>query len=75
MSRKVSRREFVRSDMATGAALAASPVVITQKTVKLVVISDTSGIRFKNKGPMSGIETRRNRVWASVGFPTRTPTD
>ena len=56
MSRKVSRREFVRSDVATGAALAASPVVITQKTVKLVVISDTSGIRFKSKGPMSGIE-------------------
>jgi len=64
MKNDLSRRDFVRttasamaavavsSDVATGAA----PTVMIPKSVNPVVISDVSGIRFRNGGPVSAVE-------------------
>ncbi len=64
MKTKVTRRGFLRAAAGAGAALAAAPqsllgsapTVLTRKTVKPVVISDLSGIRYKNGGPVSAVE-------------------
>ncbi|TDI36648.1 MAG: asparaginase [Acidobacteria bacterium] len=56
MPRKVNRREFVKSSFVTPAAIAAAPTMLIPSKVKPVVISDVSGIRFKNGGPMSSVE-------------------
>jgi N4-(beta-N-acetylglucosaminyl)-L-asparaginase len=65
MPTKMNRRDFVATGAAAGLAAGLpravvageAPTVITQRTVKPVVIADTSGIRFKNGGPMSCVET------------------
>jgi len=56
MPRKVNRREFVKSSFVAPAAIAAAPTMLIPSEVKPVVISDVSGIRFKNGGPMSSVE-------------------
>ena len=63
MSRKMNRREFVGTTVAAGFAAAApkrlfgqAPTVVTPKGIKPVVISDSSGIRFKNGGPLNCVE-------------------
>ena len=61
MNKKVNRREFIRAGLAAGVAARAAvahsaPVVITPQTVKPVVISDRSGIAFKNGGPQCTVE-------------------
>jgi N4-(beta-N-acetylglucosaminyl)-L-asparaginase len=63
MGKKINRREFVRTGVAAGLASAApktlfgrAPTVITPKAIKPVVISDSSGIRFKNGGPVNCVE-------------------
>ncbi len=68
MPSKLSRRQF----LTTSAVVGASPTLIVPQGVKPVVISDVSGIRFKNGGPVSSIEkafelmTRGTRVIDSV---------
>ena len=50
---RVNRREFVKSGFA---ATVVAPTMIVPSGVKPVVISDVSGIRFNNGGPMSSVE-------------------
>jgi N4-(beta-N-acetylglucosaminyl)-L-asparaginase len=61
--KRVNRRQFVYAAAASGLAAAAprssfaqAPTVLAPKSVKPVVISDRSGIAFKNGGPMSAVE-------------------
>jgi N4-(beta-N-acetylglucosaminyl)-L-asparaginase len=64
MSGSVSRRDFVRTTASAVAAVAASPgdatsvapTVMTQRSVAPVVISDVSGIRYRNGGPVNAVE-------------------
>ena len=63
MDKRLSRRDFVRTTTTAVAAAAvtakeaaAAPTVITPQTVSPVVISDLSGIRYKNGGPVSCVE-------------------
>jgi N4-(beta-N-acetylglucosaminyl)-L-asparaginase len=63
MPKKIKRRDFVLTGMAAGVAastprslFASAPTVLAPKSVKPVVISDMSGIRFKNGGPVSAVE-------------------
>ena len=64
MKTRITRRNFVQTAAGAAAALAAAPksllgrapTVHTPKTVKPVVISDLSGIRYKNGGPVSAVE-------------------
>lgn len=75
--KRIHRREFMKASLASGVAAAASrtalslpaaPTLIVAGDVKPVVISDLSGIRFKNGGTMSCVEkafdlmTRGSRV-------------
>jgi N4-(beta-N-acetylglucosaminyl)-L-asparaginase len=64
---KIDRREFVQTAATAVAAATAvsavpkrlsgsSPTVLTPRTISPVVISDTSGIRYKNSGPVSAVE-------------------
>jgi len=64
MSRRLTRRDFVKTGAvaATGAAVVPkplfgkAPVVHTPQSVSPVVISDSSGIRYKNGGPVCAVE-------------------
>jgi len=63
MREQISRREFVRAGQATASNVAESdsslsrtPEVLVPQTVKPVVISDLSGYRFKNGGPVCCVE-------------------
>jgi N4-(beta-N-acetylglucosaminyl)-L-asparaginase len=64
MTEQMNRRDFVVTGATVGIAAALppsaasreAPTVITRQTVRPVVIADTSGIRFKNNGPMSCVE-------------------
>lgn len=63
MGKKIDRREFVRTGVAAGLASAApktlfgrAPTVITPQTIRPLVISDSSGIKFKNGGPVNCVE-------------------
>lgn len=63
MSKGINRREFVHTSMAAGLAAAvppslhgAAPTVLIPKSLKPVVISDLSGILYKNGGPVSAVE-------------------
>ena len=63
MSRKMKRRDFVRTGAAAGLAAAVpaalferAPLVHTPQTVRPLVISDLSGIMFRNGGPVSSVE-------------------
>ncbi|HEY7289347.1 MAG TPA: N(4)-(beta-N-acetylglucosaminyl)-L-asparaginase [Vicinamibacterales bacterium] len=65
MSRRVDRREFVKTAAAAGAITAASPnvsfgqgvTVMTPKSVKPVVVSSANGNKFKNGGSKTCVET------------------
>ena len=54
----LKRRDFLRSGAAAAAVLplAGAPTVHVRRTVDPVVISDTSGIRFRNGGSESAVE-------------------
>jgi N4-(beta-N-acetylglucosaminyl)-L-asparaginase len=62
----IDRRRFLHAATAAGVAAtvptpargktSTAPVVLTRRTVEPVVISDSSGIRFKNGGPLSAVE-------------------
>ncbi len=65
--KRIDRREFVQTAATaiTAASVASavpkrlpgsSSTVLTPKTISPVVISDTSGIRYKNGGPISAVE-------------------
>ncbi len=63
MAKKINRREFVATSAAAGLAAAApraafgqAPTMMTPKSVKPVVISSSNGNRFKNGGPVTGVE-------------------
>ena len=62
MSRKVNRREFVKTGTAGLAAAAAAPAfaqaptMMTKRSVKPVVVSSANGNRFKNGGTMTGVQ-------------------
>jgi N4-(beta-N-acetylglucosaminyl)-L-asparaginase len=62
MSRKISRRQFVSTSAALGVAAATptsvlgAPAILRPKAVKPVVVSDSSGFRFKNGGPENSVE-------------------
>jgi N4-(beta-N-acetylglucosaminyl)-L-asparaginase len=63
MTIKMNRREFVKTGVAAGIAATApakafgrAPTVMAPHNVKPVVISDSSGFRFKNGGPVNCVE-------------------
>lgn len=63
MCKRITRRDFVHACTAAGLAAAAprslhgaAPTVLTPKSLKPVVISDLSGILYKNGGPASAVE-------------------
>jgi N4-(beta-N-acetylglucosaminyl)-L-asparaginase len=65
MPRRLSRREFVKTGAAAGAALAvpaaraqtaASPTMLTRKTTAPVVVSSFNGHTFKNGGTRTAVE-------------------
>jgi len=63
MAIKTTRRQFVKATAATAAGVAAAspararaPEVLIQSAVKPVVLSDRSGIAYKNGGPVSCVE-------------------
>src|SRR3982750_3916260 len=62
MADKVTRREFVLTGTAGLAAAAAAPAfaqaptVMTKKSVQPVVIASANGNKFKNGGPVTGVE-------------------
>jgi N4-(beta-N-acetylglucosaminyl)-L-asparaginase len=65
MSRKMNRREFVKTGTAAGFAAAAAPAaafgqaptMITPGNSKPVVVASGNGHRFKNGGDKTGVET------------------
>jgi N4-(beta-N-acetylglucosaminyl)-L-asparaginase len=59
----MNRREFVRSTAKGGLAAYAAPAILRQ-SVRPVVISDKSGIAFKNGGTKSCVETAFERIVA-----------
>ena len=63
MTKKMNRRDFVKTGFAAGMAATVpvkafgrAPTVMAPKSVKPVVISDASGFRFKNGGPVNCVE-------------------
>jgi len=63
MSRKIKRRDFMRTGAVAGITLAAAnkqtsgfPTILTQSPVKPMVISSANGNRFKNKGPVTAVQ-------------------
>ncbi|NIN72745.1 MAG: asparaginase [Gemmatimonadetes bacterium] len=63
MCKRIDRRRFVHTCTAAGLAAAAprllhgaAPTVLTRTSLKPVVISDLSGILYKNGGPVSAVE-------------------
>lgn len=71
MSSGMNRREFVRTGAVAGVAAATPlpwlqgpPTVLTPRAVRPIVISDLSGIKFKNGGPQSCVERAFERITA-----------
>ena len=60
--RTMNRREFVRSTAQSGIAAVAAPTMFARQGIRPVVISDRSGIVFKNGGPKSCVETAFERL-------------
>src|SRR5436190_24339132 len=63
MTKKMKRRDFMRTGAVAGLTLAATnkqasgfPAILTQSAVKPLVISSANGNRFKNKGPMTAVQ-------------------
>jgi N4-(beta-N-acetylglucosaminyl)-L-asparaginase len=59
--RRMNRREFVRATTKGGLAVAATPAILRQ-SIGPVIISDRSGIAFKNGGPKTCVETAFERI-------------
>ena len=65
MTRKLNRREFVKTTTAAGVVTAAAsrtvfgqaPTMMTPKSVKPVVVASSNGNKFKNGGTKTGVET------------------
>ena len=63
MARGIDRRDFVRTTAAATATVAAArprvaaPTVHTPASVPPVVVADISGLRYRNGGPRSAVET------------------
>lgn len=62
MSKKMKRRDFMRSSAVAGLTLAAAkhevkgfPMILTQSAVKPLVISSANGNRFKNGGSVTAV--------------------
>ena len=62
MSKKIKRRDFMRTSAVAGLALATPkgnpkgfPTILTQSAVKPLVISSANGNRFKNGGDMTAV--------------------
>src|SRR6476661_2916305 len=62
MTKKMKRRDFMRTGAVAGLTLAASskqaagfPTILTQSAVKPLVISSANGNRFKNGGTMTAV--------------------
>src|ERR1043165_1937189 len=53
---KMKRREFIRNSAAAGIALPAFPSILTQSSVKPLVISSANGNRFKNGGSVTAVQ-------------------
>ena len=71
MEKKVSRREFVRTGSVVGIMAASpkagtgrGPEMLVPQGVKPVVISDLSGYRFKNGGPVCCVEKAYSMIAA-----------
>lgn len=71
MSKRVSRREFVKTGAAAGMlaagaspALAQGPTVLTPKSVKPVVVASVNGNLFKNGGPRTCVAEAFQRMVA-----------
>lgn len=74
MSRKVSRRSFVKTGVAAGVASAASPLlarlqaepkapaVVGSKAARPIVISSKNGNIFKNGGPRTAVQEAFERI-------------
>jgi N4-(beta-N-acetylglucosaminyl)-L-asparaginase len=69
MSRRINRREFVKTGAAAGVAVAAplrshaqAPTVMTPRSVKPVVVASANGNRFKNGGPVTCVEQAFSRI-------------
>src|SRR5687768_8970611 len=59
----MDRRDFVKTSTAAGLAAAfPSPMLYLPKAVKPVVISDLSGIRYRNDGPRTAVEEAFLRI-------------
>ena len=63
MTKRMNRRDFVKTGFAAGMAATVpakafglAPTVMAPKSVKPVVISDSSGFRFNNGGPVNCVE-------------------
>ncbi len=63
MAHSIDRRDFVRASTLTAASatigarsLTAAPAVHTHRSVRPIVISDLSGLRFRNGGPQCAVE-------------------
>jgi N4-(beta-N-acetylglucosaminyl)-L-asparaginase len=57
MGNKMNRREFFKGSLAASVVVASpAPTMIVPSETRPIVISDSSGIRFKNGGPMSCVE-------------------
>src|SRR5688572_32812222 len=62
MSRKIKRRDFMRTGTVAGLTLAAAskktagfPTIMTQSPVKPVVVASANGNRFKNGGNVTAV--------------------
>ncbi|HSD45018.1 MAG TPA: isoaspartyl peptidase/L-asparaginase, partial [Pyrinomonadaceae bacterium] len=62
MSRKIKRRDFMRTGTVAGLTLAAAgkqtagfPMIMTQSPVKPVVVASANGNRFKNGGSVTAV--------------------
>jgi N4-(beta-N-acetylglucosaminyl)-L-asparaginase len=71
MSKRVSRREFVKTGAAAGMlaagaspALAQGPTVLTPKSVKPVVVASANGNQYKNGGPRTCVAEAFQRMVA-----------
>ena len=70
MSRRISRRQFVATGAAAAGFAATGPAVFGQApavhtgSVKPVVVGSSNGNRFKNGGPITGVEVAFRKITA-----------
>src|SRR5262245_12332275 len=69
MTRKISRRDFVKSGAAAGALAAGArsafgegPTVLAPKSMKPVVVASANGNRYKNGGPRTAVQEAFQRI-------------